>query len=71
MGKAGGVFSVQSGLAGFVVEGITMKWAVFQPSDWAEQPFDRLAKTSTVAAYASCMYPEMIEGANRWWCGLC
>ena len=54
---------MQSGLAEFVVQGMTMDGTVFQPAGWAQQLLDQLASAgSPNVAYASYMHTDTIDG---------
>ncbi|MBI1174625.1 MAG: DUF3579 domain-containing protein [Sideroxydans sp.] len=56
-----------SDLAEFVVQGITMEGKVFQPADWAEQLYGRLARGGSAGGrvvYSSYMRAIVADGVS-------
>lgn len=52
-----------SGLAEFVVQGMTMEGEVFQPQDWAEQLCEQLAAEAG-GSLASYVHPVEVDGVK-------
>jgi len=61
--KAGGT-GMLSGVAEFVIHGITVDGEVFQPQDWAQQLCNKLGTTATDGRprYSSYVRPVMVDG---------
>lgn len=55
---------MRAGLSEFVVQGMTMDGAVFQPAGWAQRLFDRVVDTGADVDYAVYMRPGKIDGTE-------
>lgn len=53
-----------SGLAEFVVRGVTMEGREFEPPDWAERLYAKVAGSGGRIAYASYIRVDTIEGVK-------